>query len=443
MLSRKVAPRPTASSVGFPSARGLTMNTGTAGRSFPVFVPGWILDDRSLAPPACGDVVDVNLTFTPAATGPAPGRSALRGTARPAYGRTPVERPDGLYWLGEVSGDGWAARWWSPRPVTGRVELDGSLVVDLVDGVDDPPTVRGRVRRVQVVRQRLERISTGVRVVAGTEHLTDVDATPRRFWSHWPTPSGDETWVETGVLVDLDLDDVPVAATEFGGGSVSVHGADVWVMHRADPVLLHVDTASTPPRITEYLVPLTVEPPSEGVAARAVHADAGGCWITSWHDVFRCDRTGPESVTVERICTEGGRGVLDEGRLYLLRGTGPMLRTDRRHGPIRVEGDAHRARVLGDDRRLTVVDDDATVDRVTTNARGVARGVRVTDGVLAVRAADGSRLDVELGERIHGRVRWIRRTPDWFRSCGCPSDSKTRAAARDDDTVDDRGSVAR
>src|SRR6476620_5573604 len=109
MLSCKVTPRPTASSVGLPSAWGLTMNTGTAGRTFPVFVQGWILDDRSLAPPACGDVIDVILSFVPAAVAPMPGRCALRGTARPAYGRTPVDGGGGLHWLMEVSGDRWAA----------------------------------------------------------------------------------------------------------------------------------------------------------------------------------------------------------------------------------------------------------------------------------------------------------------------------------------------
>ncbi|WP_137872822.1 DUF6578 domain-containing protein [Rhodococcus sp. Q] len=390
------------------------MNTGTAGRTFPVFVQGWILDDRSLAPPACGDVIDVILSFVPAAVAPMPGRCALRGTARPAYGRTPVDGGGGLHWLMEVSGDRWAARWWSPRPVAGPVELDGSFVVDLADGRDDPPSVRGRVRRVRVVRQRLERTATGTRAVPGTEWFTAVTATPRRFWSDWSAATDGEPWVDTGVLVDLDLDDVPVAESEFMPGSVATHDTDVWVMHRADPVLLHVDTTGIPPRVTEYLLPLTMEISHGGYATRAVHADAGGCWITSGHDVFRCDRTGAASVTVERVCAEGGRSVLDGGRVYLLRATGPRMCADRRYGPIRVEGDAHRVRVLGDDRRLTVVADRATVDRVTATVarmRGGGRGEWTAGGALVVRDPDGEPCPVDLEVRVEGSVRWVQPDP--------------------------------
>ncbi|WP_137726426.1 hypothetical protein [Prescottella subtropica] len=112
-------------------------------------------------------------------------------------------------------------------------------------------------------------------------------------------------------MVDLDLDDVPPSEPEFVAGAVSAHGTEMWVMHRSDPVLLHIDTASTPPRVTEYLLPMTIESPLPDWL-RFPHADASGCWITSRYDVFHCDRTGPDSLTVERVCTTGGRGVVDD-----------------------------------------------------------------------------------------------------------------------------------
>ncbi|MFF0818102.1 hypothetical protein ACFYVR_23505 [Rhodococcus sp. NPDC003318] len=336
---------------------------------------------------------------------------------RPAYGRTPVEHSDGLRWLTEISGDGWAARCWSPRPVTGRVEIDGSFVADLPAGEDDPVPVRGRVRRVRLVRQRTERIPSGVRAVAGSEILTEVDAAPPRDLSVPALQDADEFWCDTGVLIDLDLDDVPVVKPEFRAGWVSVHGSDVWVMDRTDPVLLHVDATSTLPRVTEYLMPLTVEPPSVGYA-RAVHADADGCWITSVHDVFRCDRDDSTSVSVERVCAEGGRGVLDDGQLYLLRWTEPMMCVDRRHGPIRVDGDAHRVRVLGDDRRLQVVDDPVTIGRVTASvgrpdrARGGdGRQWAVRGALLTARSSDGATREIHLGTREPGTVRWRKSDP--------------------------------
>ncbi|NKS78266.1 hypothetical protein GS539_21525 [Rhodococcus hoagii] len=40
------------------------------------------------------------------------------------------------------------------------------------------------------------------------------------------------------------------------------------------------------------------------------------------------------------MCTEGGRSVVDDGSLYLLRTTEPHMQLDRRHGTVRV--DHHR-----------------------------------------------------------------------------------------------------
>ncbi|MFM1725347.1 DUF6578 domain-containing protein [Rhodococcus sp. PAM 2766] len=289
------------------------MTTASARRTLAVFVPGWILDDRSLAPPAVGDLVETPLTFGESETPPQSYAQTFRTIARPAYGRMPGGDPEnGPRWLHELSGDGWAANWWANRPTTGRIEVHGTLFADLTMGTDSPPPVRGRVRRVQVVSRRFDRSPSGARRVAGTERLTEVDTTPHIFWSS-QEPRTDDAYARTGVLLDLDLDDVPTTDSPFVAGAVSVDGTDVWVMDRADPVLLHVATAATPPRVVEYLLPLTAEQPRD-IRTRAVHADRDGCWITSGHDVFRCDREDDGSLSVERVCTEGGQSIVDEGR---------------------------------------------------------------------------------------------------------------------------------
>ncbi|ORI15811.1 hypothetical protein [Rhodococcus sp. 1168] len=59
----------------------------TADRFLTVFVPGWVLDSRSLAPPARGDVIDVALAIYPAGPTPSPCARTVRATVRPLFGR--------------------------------------------------------------------------------------------------------------------------------------------------------------------------------------------------------------------------------------------------------------------------------------------------------------------------------------------------------------------
>ncbi|ORI15812.1 DUF6578 domain-containing protein [Rhodococcus sp. 1168] len=196
-------------------------------------------------------------------------------------------------------GDGWSAEWLSDQPLAGRVDLTGMLTFN-ISSSENPARVRGRVRRVQLVEQRIEPTDSGWRVVDGTERLTEVESAPHHFWSNRHTAPAEEHVQATGVLVDLDVDDVPAATVEFVAGAVSVDGLDVWVMDRSNPILLHVDTGSTPPRVVEYLVPLTIEPPIDQWT-RKVRADRDGCWITSRYEVFRCDRAGDRTLGVSPV----------------------------------------------------------------------------------------------------------------------------------------------
>ncbi len=392
------------------------MTAETADRTISVFVPGWVLDDRALAPPDRGDLLDVELTFEPGGQTPSPCERAVQVTARPMFGHAPSGRPDGrLHWPHEVIGDGWSAEWLSEQPLAGRVELTGTLVVGVGwTSSSNAARVRGRVRRVRLVEQRFEHVERGIRAVDGTERLTAVETTPRRFWSD-PVVEEDG-FRATGVLVDLDVHDVPVAKAEFVAGAVSVAGPDVWVMDRSDPVLLHIDTRSTPPRVVEYLLPLTIEPPVDQWTRR-VHADRGGCWITSRYEVFRCDRDDDGTLAVERVCTEGGTSVHVDGRLFLVGHMRPSLGHDRRYGAVRIEGDAHRLRVLDEERHFVPVEDPATIAEVTEQ-RGradSARGIDGTEwravGTLTAQSPDGTRRRIDLDVRTRGSVRWIRPDP--------------------------------
>ncbi|WP_200172947.1 DUF6578 domain-containing protein [Tomitella cavernea] len=392
------------------------MTAETADRTITVFVPGWVFDDGGLAPPARSDVIDVELTFHPDGRAPSPCGQTVRATARPIFGHAPSVGPDGpLRWPLELLGDGWSAEWLSDQPLAGRVALAGMLVAGTGwTPSGNPARVRGRVRRVRLVEQRFEHVERGIRAVDGTERLTEVESTPRR---HWSDPGiAEDGFRATGVLVDLDVHDVPAAKPEFVAGAVSVDGPDVWVMDRSDPVLLHIDTRSTPPRVVEYLLPLTIEPPVDQWTRR-VHADRGGCWITSRHEVFRCDRDDDGTLTVERVCAEGGGTVLVDGRLFLVGCMHPNLGHDSRYGAVRIEGDAHRLRVLDEQRAFVPVDDPATIAHVTAklhradSARGADGTEWVAVGALTAVVPDGTRRRIDLEPHTRGAVRWIRPDP--------------------------------
>ncbi|MEV0948620.1 hypothetical protein [Rhodococcus sp. NPDC049939] len=408
-----------ASFIGSSSAWGSTMVAETASRTIRVLVPGWVLDDRSLAPPSLGDVVEVLVQFIPSGSLASPIEQSVQATARPVFGRMPGGHPDGgLRWLLSLFGDGWSANWWSERPVTGAVEVTGRFVADLGSGrsEDDPVPVRGRVRRVRVVEQRIERTDNGARTIPGTERFTDFESTPQRFWSTLEPLAEDEGFSPTGVLVDLDLDDVPACDSRFVPGAMSIDGPDVWVMDRSNPILLHLNTRSTPPRITEYLLPMTIESP--GSTRRNVHSDPDGCWITSHYDLFRCDRAFDGTLTVERVSSEGGAAVVDDGRLFILGVTKPVLRIDRRHGLVRVDPDAHPVKTVDQDRRLIPVDNPEIAAALQAKRLrvGKARAAgdvewRSSDGQVIVRTPDGKRTLVDLDVRTRGVVSWVQPDP--------------------------------
>lgn len=398
------------------SARESTAHRSSPDHTLSMFVSSAIFMDGSLPPLAVGDVISVSLLFDTDVPPSAAGVHTFDVTARPDYGKSPLlDSGHTLNWPFTVSGDGWTARWLHRTPFSGRVRLDGRLCPDFVRALPGhPDTTTGRVRRLQLVEQRYESTARGQQPVPGTERVSDLDRGQDHYWPNWRIFPGTDTFHPTGIIVDLDLDDVPEASTSFNAGAISVSGTDVWVMDKANPVLLHVDNASTPPRVTEFLLPLAIEPPAT-MWTRRVHADHAGCWITGSDEIVRCDRNGPGEVTLRRVATAGGDDTVSfDGRLFVLTYPGLVTQVSERYGTLPGGGpDSLQVREVVDD-ELVPVADEGTIARVRAGSRRAdivttSQGVSWTAaGRITVEPDDKTSHTIDLHQRSLGRVHWNR-----------------------------------
>ncbi|OLT34186.1 hypothetical protein C5142_15050 [Rhodococcus sp. BGS-1C] len=385
-------------------------------RTLRVFVAGWVIQDGSFPRASVGDIADVVLEHYPSPV-PSARDETRMAIARPAYGKAPSRYRDGrLRWLHLVYGDGWSSQWWTDEPTNGPVTLTGIFSASLGGfGIDMPPQVLGRIVRMFLVHSQVRPTGNGWAGVDGTDQLTEIDTVPieNDWWPSETTTEGD--LVASGILIDLDLDDVPVRPTPFVAGAVAAAGDCLWVMHSSDPVLLRVETTSS--TITRYLLPLTIEPTIDRWARR-IHAVDDGCWITCEHDIHRCILAPDGELSVDRYTTEGGgTSAVHEGRLYLLGSTQSHMMDDRRHGLVRTYPDAQRLRMLNDaDRRIVPVDGPADVAATRADRATGADGTQwCVDGTHTLRriGLDGVTSTIDLsGRTATGTVRCT--TPDAF-----------------------------
>lgn len=394
------------------------MHSDAPDRTIQVFVPTEVFQDGTLPPLYVGDVISVILYLQTSYAPTTPGVDTYPVMVRPVVGHAPTPDRNGiLRWPFEVTGDGWCATWSHHTPVTARTSLTGRLAPDFHHAVPGhPDTVTGRVRRLQLVEQYSETTDRVTRWVEGTERVRDLGESRDRHWPDFQAILPANTMQDAGVLVDLALDDVPDPVKGFDGRAVATHGTDVWVMDGSDPVLMHVDTTRSPVRVTEYLLPLAFEPPPYMVS-RALHADEDGCWITCEAEIVRCDRTGPDEVTVRRVTTYGGdytRHV--DGRLFALTQHFPSVRSHDRYGTIRFDPADHTVlKLVGDE--LVPVEDERTIARVRAQARRVDRAVAadgttwIASGGLATRTADGAEHPVDLSHPARGTAHWDQPDP--------------------------------
>lgn len=186
-------------------------------------------------------------------------------------------RPSPRWWEWKIllHGDGWEATWYSQRPAVGRVRLTGRLVGDFSYATTG--SARGRV--------------LSARGLSAVRH-------------------------ESGVLAELDLDDVPPPPLRpsIVPATISAYGRRLWVADHELPQVVRLDDNGG---LTEFVLPGRIYPDPSGHPWR-VHADAEGCWVAGWDGVYRCadsgnvrrlgDRSVGISTTLDRMlltCTGG------------------------------------------------------------------------------------------------------------------------------------------
>ncbi|MBB1029744.1 hypothetical protein G6027_02300 [Dietzia sp. SLG310A2-38A2] len=394
-----------------------TPHRSTRDHTISMFVSSAVFMDGSLPQLYVGGVISVSLLFDTDVDQATAGVDTFHVTVRPDYGKTPLLDQEGsLQWPFVVVGDGWTARWLHHAPFSGRVRLPGRLSPDFVHAIPGhPQTTTGRVRRLQLVEEQYESTASGRQRVPGTERVSDLDTESDHHWPEWRILPVDEPFHPTGMIVDLDLDDVPEATGSFNAGAIGVRGTDVWVMDKSNPVLIHIDSADTPPRVTEYLLPLTIEPPTT-LWTRRVHAVRDGCWIAAQDEIVRCTRNGLAELALRRVSTDGGDDTVElDSRLFVLTYPGLLTQMSERYGVLRGSPDPFSVREVIDDELLSVTDE-PTITRVRARAHDERADIATTPegtqwtaaGRVTVKPASGMSHTVDLHPRSRGRVDWIR-----------------------------------
>ena len=281
-------------------------------RRLPVLVTELAIGDGEAALPVVGEIGRYWLLF--AETSPDerdPSIVTVEVDVEPLDDGVPLRQPAPSAALPEnerwwewrlfVRGDRWSATWYSRRPAVGRQRLTGRLLGDL--GYATTGSARGRILRARVVSDTyrlLEQPATGPKrhprwmPVPGTRTLRDVDAATGVFRDDtrpaMHRAEGEDVIRECGVLVDLDLDDVPALPVRpnIVPAAVSAHGRDAWVVDRELPVVIRM---SEDQRIVEYRLPGRVFA-SPAHRPRWLHADAAGCWVVGRDGIFRCGLDG-------------------------------------------------------------------------------------------------------------------------------------------------------
>lgn len=190
------------------------------------------IEDGRTPPPVVGEIGYFTLSFVEARHDePDATVSTIRAGAEPLHDGSPCgqgrhwdgtahERPP--VWPTVLHGDGWSATWLAPRPVVGQVQSRGTLTDDLTIGVRTG--VRGLITRTWVVTETIDKTNpdhSKWRPIPSEQRLREVEVGPRWFdhglvappdlpTEGWYSPMPDDPYTqEIGVLVDLDLDNVP------------------------------------------------------------------------------------------------------------------------------------------------------------------------------------------------------------------------------------------
>lgn len=256
------------------------------------FIAASTIDAGDISPPRVGSVIELILDFieTPDSAADAVTLDAvleLQPTPRLDGHR---DHPDGRYWcwIGDLYGDGWRATWFGRRPRMGPVSVTGRFQYSrgLAYRRGSHGEVRGRVTRVQVkaIAHHCPDGSRWQPLRAAPPRYRDVALAPRWFDRGGRRDEESDpkslVWRDSGVLIDIDLDNVPrrTPRPKMVPGDVSIGDHGIWVVDNQLPLaaLLVGDVA------TEYVFPGTV------TSGRYIRATADGCTITEGLDTYRC-----------------------------------------------------------------------------------------------------------------------------------------------------------
>ncbi|MFI5436833.1 hypothetical protein ACHMZP_34385 [Rhodococcus baikonurensis] len=214
------------------------------------------------------------------------------------------------------------------RQDAGHVELTGRFYG--VMGYDTPSYVRGRVTRAQLVTERYRRPpeNHGWHIVPGHRRLRDVEEAPR-FFDNDMFMRNDlfEVDREVGVVVDLDLDDVPLipARPSIVPGDVSASGETLWVADQQLPIVVSIDP--------EHVAREHVLPGHIG-HSRHVWATSTGCWVGGHDGLYRCVSGEEPRKIIDGPVPHGA--VIGEHFLACPSGTRWSLHTQD-HNPVEVD----------------------------------------------------------------------------------------------------------
>lgn len=392
-----------------PARHGSTRPT----RRIPVLVGELPIEDGQTPPPVVGEIGSFPLIFGEALGGEPDATVAtfdvrvepLNGGAPRGPGQrwdgTPHDRPP--VWPSVIHGDGWSAHWSAPRPVVGRARLGGTLVGDLA--ISSRQWVRGRVARVRVVAETIDTsppVQRDWRRIAGAQRLREMQSSPRWF-DHGlvlPPDAPTDTWVspvpadpyvqEIGVLVDLDLDDVPPLPPRpsMVPGAIAAAGPHLWITDTRLPLvvrLTHPSTHRPEPSEPDRTVSRAIDVlecswpgrilTDDHSAVRALHPDhRGGCWVTGFDGIHHID-VHIDVHGVVRAVSDAPTGNAAVNNGQLLAGVRPD--PDDTHGPEELH-------LITSDATTTVIDLPNTVER------GIAAGTTRRGSAAAALAVAGA-----------------------------------------------------
>ncbi|MFW0795092.1 hypothetical protein AAFP30_14870 [Gordonia sp. CPCC 205515] len=298
-------------------------------RTLTVFVDELAIEDGAIPPPRIGSISVLVLDFTESAARPAESmtvHAVLDLHRNPRRAQASRSAPEHWYWTGDLHGDGWQATWRGERPLTGAVTLTGHLCHWYSISYRGNSEVRGRVQRIQVVSIPFHAPAGAFwePMPAGSRRYRDVATAPRWFdrdaLHNGSVTAGAVVYGEIGVLVELDLDDLPPrpARPRVVPQSVSAGDQGVWVVDEKLPVAALITDESA----TEYLFSGAV------ASGRTIRATPTGCTITDGDTTFSCTNGLPIrqiagspsptidaiSLYVEQISDTGWRLVLASSR---------------------------------------------------------------------------------------------------------------------------------